>query len=151
MKIYRIFVVLTLLVSTQVHAGLLRNLDNMLEVIPIASRLSAQYHLSIQQKWKMRNIVRQSVPEAAIYILQLLENRQELLAMPKGEEGYDPALVARIAQSQGELISQFIIWKEDLKNQLREELNNDQQQFIDDFIEQAVSSRLSIVLQKNHQ
>ena len=99
MKIYRIFVVLTLLVSTQVHAGLLRNLDNMLEVIPIASRLSAQYHLSIQQKWEMRNIVRQSVPEAAIYILQLLENRQELLAMPKGEEGYDPALVARIAQS----------------------------------------------------
>ncbi len=140
---------LLIFISLQAQANVLEKFDRALEIIPIVKQLSAQYHLSDDQKEQMRTIISTELPNAISFSLQLMENRQALLSSTSSEGQYDEVYIRKIAHSQGELITELIIWKESLKKELRTVLDDNQQQFIDDFIEQIVEKRLSKALNNN--
>ncbi len=136
-------------ISVQAQANVLEKFDRALEIIPIVKQLSTQYHLSDDQKQQMRTIISTELPAAITFSLQLMENRQALLSSTSAKAQYNEVYIREIAHSQGELITELIIWKESLKKELRTVLEDDQQQFIDDFITQIVEKRLSKALNKN--
>ncbi|MCK5727666.1 MAG: hypothetical protein KAH08_00435 [Methylococcales bacterium] len=136
-------------ISVQAQANVLEKFDRALEIIPIVKQLSTQYHLSDDQKQQMRTIISTELPAAITFSLQLMENRQALLSSTSAKAQYNEVYIREIAHSQGELITELIIWKESLKKELRTVLEDDQQQFIDDFITQIVEKRLSKALNNN--
>ncbi|MGR8935555.1 MAG: hypothetical protein ACU837_14365 [Gammaproteobacteria bacterium] len=76
----------------------------------------------------------------------MLANRRELLDVSAAANEYDNQAVRRLADAQGKLLAELIVWKESLKKQLRSVLSEQQQPFIDDLIAKIIATRAPALL-----
>ncbi|BCG62745.1 MAG: hypothetical protein methR_P0395 [Methyloprofundus sp.] len=130
-------VILFVLMTQQVNAGILENISHIYlpNTVPTTAELVEKYQVSDEQLQEMQEILMTELPKAVPSIVALLNNRNELLQLTRTNADYDADAIRAIAQAQGRLITTLIIWKESLKYQLYSVLEPDQQALIDESID----------------
>ncbi|MGV6851160.1 MAG: hypothetical protein ACWA5R_03145, partial [bacterium] len=77
----------------------------------------------------------------------VVESRIQVLDLTAGKSDYDSGAVAEIAARQGGLITEFIIWKETLKAEIRTVLDEDQMAFVEELVQLIIQQRIQKVFQ----
>ena len=115
--------------------GLLQTLNDLRE-------LASEYQLSDAQKAQIRAIILRNMGEGQSLLQQMLANRFDLLELTAGQREYDRDKVEEIAAAQAELTRLLIIWKEDLKAEIRTVLDDDQLAFVEEMVQLYIEHRM---------
>jgi DNA polymerase III delta prime subunit len=116
-----------------------KGLAQIQQITKTMQELADKYALTDNQREQIRYILLENLP-AAINILQKAQsNRMDLLALTAGQVEIDPEQVGAIAQEQGALVADLIIWKEQLKAQLRAVLDEDQLKIVQEFAQMYIT------------
>ncbi len=104
--------------------------------------LASQYQLTDEQKSQIRTLVLKNLPAGQSLIQQMLANRFDLLDLTAGQREYDREKVEAIADAQAELTRSLILWKEDLKAEIRTVLDDDQLAFVEEMVQLFIEHRM---------
>jgi len=131
------------------YADPVQNRGNFKQVFKEMRALAVDYELSTSQKSAIRKIILKASPVAMDTARQLLENRATLLELTRNQVDIDLVSVEALAVSQGQHITELIIWKEQLKADMRGVLDEDQLAFVDELVEKLFELRKMIADQIN--
>ena len=95
-------------------------------------KVANQYGLTQGQREKMKAILLDNLPAAIDILKKMQANRMDLLELTAGKTEIDEAQVADLAEQQGILLADLIVWKERLKAQLRTVLTEEQLSMLED-------------------
>ncbi len=117
-------------------AGLLQALNDLRD-------LAAEYQLTDEQKAQIRLIVLRNLSDGQSLVQEMLANRFDLLDLTAGQREYDREKVEAIADAQASLTRSLILWKEDLKAEVRTVLNDDQLAFVEEMVQLFIEHRMA--------
>lgn len=141
--------VMLLLLSTSSYSAVnpvkISAQEDIFSLPELLETLSEKYHISDLQKQEMRGLLISEVPSAINLFSELMTNRTEIMSL--NLRNYNEQRVEELAISQGQLITELIIWKESLKMQLRQILDDEQQEYINDLLQQFLISRVLLTSQ----
>lgn len=127
------------------YADPVQNRGSFKQVFKEMRVLAADYELSSLQKSEIRKIILKSSPLAMEAAQNLLKNRAALLELTGNQINIDLLKVEELAITQGLLITELIIWKEQLKADMRGVLNEEQLAFVDELMEKLFELRGMII------
>ncbi len=134
--------------SARVHDGMQAKADQpctlagLLQTLNDLRDLASQYQLTDEQKSQIRTLVLKNLPAGQSLIQQMLANRFDLLDLTAGQREYDREKVEAIADAQAELTRSLILWKEDLKAEIRTVLDDDQLAFVEEMVQLFIEHRM---------
>ncbi|MFK8011722.1 MAG: hypothetical protein AB8B80_06755 [Marinicellaceae bacterium] len=133
--------------SNKSHSQSQTRIENILEIIYEIKNLADEFELTKEQKTKVRLVLMNYLPDIALDASAMITNRKNLLASnltnsTENEENLEDYML-EIANQQGQLLTNIIISKEHMKNEIKVILTDDQQNFVDDLISAIIQFRMN--------
>ena len=133
--------------SSKGYAQSQTRIENVLAIIHEIKDLADEFNLSNEQKSHVRLVLMNYLPNIASDASAMINNRKNLLASNltnSTENGENlEEYVLEIANQQGQLLTNIIISKEHMKNEIKVILTDDQQNFVDDLISIIIQFRMN--------
>jgi len=122
-------------------------IENLLAIIHEIKDLANEFNLTNEQKSQVRLVLMNYLPNIAIDASAMMNNRKNLLASKltnskENEENLEEYML-EIADQQGQLLTNIIISKEHMMNEIKVILTDDQQNFVDDLISTIIQFRIN--------
>ncbi len=116
-----------------------KGLAQIQQIVKSMRELADKYGLTNDQREQIKSILLENLPGAINIVQKLQSNRMDLLSLTTGQVEIDTEQVSAIAQEQGILVADLIVWKEQLKAQLRTVLDEDQLMIVEDFAQMFIT------------
>ncbi len=116
--------------------------NRALNIINEISALADDFNLTTVQKSEVRSVLIDYLPRVALKASSMVNNRKDLILNTSGVNLFDETYVNTIAEKQGQLITQVIILKEQMKKEIRAVLTEEQKGFVDELIAAIIQYRL---------
>ena len=120
-------------------------LVNMIEILHELSDLADEFNLTSDQKTQVKSVLINYLPNIAIKATAMINNRKNLLEsnIVKSSNQDKNEFMIEIARLQGELLTGIIISKEYMKNDIRNILTDEQQDFVNDLLTAIIQHRIN--------
>lgn len=131
--------------SNHVYSQSQTRLENVLEIIQEIKNLADEFDLTNEQKTQVRSVLMNYLPNIAIDTSAMLNNRKRLLESHLNHSTNNnlEEYMLDIANQQGQLLTNIIISKEHMKNEIKVILTEDQQNFVEDLITTIIQFRMN--------
>ncbi len=95
------------------------------------SSLAERLDPSPEQRGQIALILLSEAPAGLTMVEKMLANRNQLLSLTQGGNFPDETRLAKLAEAQGRLVTDLILWKENVKIRIRDVLTPEQQASLD--------------------
>jgi hypothetical protein len=118
-------------------------IENFISIINEIKVLADEFNLTYEQKSQVRLVLMNYLPNIAIDASAMMNNRKYLLESNLTNLTENEENMLEIANQQGQLLTNIIISKEHMKNEIKVILTDDQQNFVDDLITTILQFRIN--------